>query len=378
MSDISLPWIEAQDNRWGIRLLDLRPLTQTVLSTSKDPQMAENALSYNTEDGTSFIGLLPREQNTIPANIGFPIDGRLVPGVLFTPAAMEHKWAIYFHDGTLIFVRSWFREVFATARTTQRDGMLIVEEITGDFAGDESPEFTKSFLTFLLLSHAIGAVAPAPLPSMLEASPKEAGIWAFSAYGNRAHVGTFEPGFLPANDAPLRTHTLLHIATARGDLEAIKHHIRQGTGVDCLAGDGLAPLHWSLAHDDLAVMEKLLALGAEPNVRSAEGATPLMNAAQSNKIAHLKRLIQAGGDVNAGDGRGFTALHRAAEIGHEEIVRILLENGADREATALDHTPRSLAEMGKHQTIIRLLQKDEAPPRNGLRRLIGTFFRNEK
>jgi len=49
-----LPWIEASQNPWNIKLLDLRPISQTMLSTSKDPLMATNAVSYSGEDGTIF------------------------------------------------------------------------------------------------------------------------------------------------------------------------------------------------------------------------------------------------------------------------------------------------------------------------------------
>ncbi|HSX58940.1 MAG TPA: hypothetical protein VLF18_01955 [Tahibacter sp.] len=31
--------------------------------------------------------------------------------VLFTPRAMEHKWALFIHGGTLIRVRGWLRQV---------------------------------------------------------------------------------------------------------------------------------------------------------------------------------------------------------------------------------------------------------------------------
>jgi ankyrin repeat protein len=40
-------------------------------------------------------------------------------------------------------------------------------------------------------------------------------------------------------------------------------------------------------------------------------------------------LIAAGVDVNAVDGDGYTALMLAAQGGLDELVRLLLENGAD-------------------------------------------------
>jgi hypothetical protein len=44
MDTPTLNWIEASENPWGIRLLDLRPITQGMLSTSQDPQMESLSL----------------------------------------------------------------------------------------------------------------------------------------------------------------------------------------------------------------------------------------------------------------------------------------------------------------------------------------------
>ena len=52
----NLDWIEAADNPWGVRVLDVRPVTLTMLSTSADPRCASNAVSFGQDDGTSFIG----------------------------------------------------------------------------------------------------------------------------------------------------------------------------------------------------------------------------------------------------------------------------------------------------------------------------------
>ena len=354
-NDFTLPWIEASDNPYGKRLLDLRPLTLSVLSTTKDRQIAENALSYNGEDGTSFSGQTPENTDIIEGLLSYAVDGRLEPGVLFIPRAMEHKWAIFFHEDTIIFVRSWLRQVQVRARTAQKDDRLTIIDITGAFTDDASAEFTRSSLHYLLLSHVLDRTTPAPLPPVLAGSLREAGLWAFSMYGNMAQVGIFEESFRPSADVPLRSHSLLHIAVAQADAAAIERQIENGVPLGCLAADGLSPLHWSLAHDDVAIMEKLLKLGADPNIVSVEGATPIMNAAQSNRLEHLKMLVKAGGKVNAMDERGFTALHRAAEIGHEAIVAYLLGNGADKTAMAQGYTPGALAELRHHENIVAML-----------------------
>lgn len=352
----ALSWIGPADNPWGITVLDLRPITTTMLSTSKDPRMAENAVSYSSEDGIVFIGEQPYDKTIIGADIRIPVDGILAPGVLFIPSEMENKWAIYFHNDTLIFIRSWLRQVFVTATTRQENNQLIVESIQGKFTADEEePAFTKAVLRYLLINYCIREVVPAPLPEFMKENTRDAALWAFSNYGNMALAGTFDTSFIPAVNKPLRSHSLLHISVARGDLKGITQYILAGIPLNYLASDGLAPLHWAVAAADTAPMDLLLQAGADPDTRSAEGATALMNAVQSNKVALVTLLLKSKADVNAKDYRGFTALHRAAEIGHDEIVRLLLENGADKTIEAEEHTALSLAKIREREDIIRQL-----------------------
>ena len=354
-NEIVLPWINPEENPWGIKLLDLRPITQTMISTSQNQKMAENAISYGGENGTTFFGIKPKSDKFIDVNINILIDKSLQPGVLFTPNTMEHKWAIYFDGEFLIFIRSWLREVFVIAKTSQKNNELFIENIIGEFTENESPEFTKAVLNFLLISHSIDEVVPAPLPREIETNLKSVGLWAFSAYGNMAKVGTFDENFIPNTNKPLRSHSLLHIAVAQGNIKEIENQVKKGAELNGLAGDGLAPLHWSIASETIESMRILLELGANPDSTTDDGATPIMNASQSNKIDKLNLLIKSGATINFKDKRGFTALHRASEMGHFDIVKTLIANGADKSIEAEGHTALSLATMTKQNEIVKFL-----------------------
>jgi hypothetical protein len=263
----SLPWIESSDNPWRIKLLDLRPVTQAMLSTSSNPQMASNAVSYGGEDGTIFWGQKPQIDRIIAVNLSIAIDGALAPGVLFMPETMEHKWAIYFDGENLIFVRSWLRQVFVVAKTVQVENQLVIKNISGEFLGNEEPAFTIAVLNFLLISHSIREIIPAPLPRELELNTRNAGLGHFPLL-ERWHI--LEPLMkisFQMQNGKLRSHSLLHIAVARGDVAEIERLIQHGMDVNALANDGLTPLHWAIAGEHIEPMQKLLALGAKPKWR---------------------------------------------------------------------------------------------------------------
>ncbi len=351
----NLSWIEPDDNPWEIKLLDLRPISQVVLSSSSNEEMASNAISYNQEDGLIFLNQEAKSDRVIDTNLSFPIDNSLADGVLFIPATMEHKWAIYFHDNKILMLRSWLREVFVIAETTQKDNELLISKIHGEFTEDESKEFTESVLKFLIHSHVLNELVPAPIPEELKDDTDAAGLWAFSTYGNMAHLGHFEVDVNYKTESKLRSHSLLHIAIAKREIDKVKEELKNGGNVNSLAGDGLSALQWAIAAEP-EMMEFLLKEGADPNIESLEGATPIMNAAQSNKMEHLKLLIDYKGAVNKQDKRGFTALHRAAEMGHNEIVKELLSQGANKEIEAEGHTALSLAEVRNNVEIIEMLE----------------------
>lgn len=349
-------WIEAADNPWGVRLLDVRPITQTMISTSSNPQCASNAVSFGQEDGVCFVGQAPPVLRTIAVSLRFAGDGFLADGVLFTPRSMEHKWALFHHGGQIICVRSWLRSVQLIATLEPREGYVEITRIQGAFGGeDEDAAFTLRLFDALLQTHALELACPLPLPAEPSADLDAAGIWCMSLFGNRAAFAT--PQHFERRDPqrPLRTHSLLHIAVARDDRHAVAQQLAAGVPIDLLAGDGLAALHWAVSSDSPELLIFLLDNGAAVDVRSAEGATPLMNAVQERSVEKTALLLQRGADVNARDDRGFTAVHRAADMGLPNVLQLLLASGANTAVEAAGYTPRALAERNGHAEIVAAL-----------------------
>ena len=88
--------------------------------------------------------------------------------------------------------------------------------------------------------------------------------------------------------------------------------------------------------DKTANIRDLLQGSADCNTRNAEGATLLIQAAEIGNLELVKMLIEAGADVNATDPQGWTALMKALynhdlDRGFPEIVSALIDAGADIE-----------------------------------------------
>jgi ankyrin repeat protein len=108
---------------------------------------------------------------------------------------------------------------------------------------------------------------------------------------------------------------------------------------------------------DLERVKRLLAENPELiNSRNSYSRFPLEMAAQTGQVDVVKFLLEKGADVNLNRG-GATALHMAAIYGGKtEVISLLLEAGADINArTGNGDTPLNLAVMGKQKEIAELL-----------------------
>lgn len=65
--------------------------------------------------------------------------------------------------------------------------------------------------------------------------------------------------------------------------------------------------------------------------RDENGTTPLMVAATKGLLPIVRELLSHGADVNAQDLDNWSALICATKAGHQEIVELLVENGANIE-----------------------------------------------
>lgn len=105
---------------------------------------------------------------------------------------------------------------------------------------------------------------------------------------------------------------------------------------------------------------RLLAAGANPNV-TQQGSTPLHKAAMRDHRAVMTLLINGGANVNVKDNHGRTPLAEAAGSRTPDAVKLLLDSGAKADGFALGQA----AGLGRLETV-KLLLDARANPDDGL------------
>jgi hypothetical protein len=138
-----------------------------------------------------------------------------------------------------------------------------------------------------------------------------------------------------------------------GDAEAAKER------ANSRSADGWPLLHLAAAFADEATSRMLLDAGAD--VRQVSQ-TPMRNQALHAMLALSKNagvarlLIERGVDVNAAQTAGYRPLHQAAVTGREDLVRMLLDAGADKTARCdRGKTPADYARERGHTAVAELL-----------------------
>ena len=156
------------------------------------------------------------------------------------------------------------------------------------------------------------------------------------------------------NHASSAMHTPLHIAVTKSNIILVTLLLDQNVDINCMTVDRLTPLHIAVDKGDEAIIQKLLSQKADPNLKDAlgnislhlavqlkretkprliKGGTSNRNASaesyQSLSLQTVQAIIEHGANVNAMNNRGQTPLWFACYDGQINLVKILLEAGAD-------------------------------------------------
>jgi len=189
-ADYQFRWYDpGPENPFGIRLLDCRPLTQTVIATTSDRSIAERYNLLRGSNGRDLISAQIPDSVRCPASLRFPHNGAPLKGIVFKAPSMDVKWDIYVYDSVFHFARSWTGELQYRAFATVGPSDIHVTEI-------ECPRLESKIAAchvyFLVATHAMGRVLPHRLPEGTPEDPMTIATLSFSMFGNLGCYATFE------------------------------------------------------------------------------------------------------------------------------------------------------------------------------------------
>lgn len=152
--------------------------------------------------------------------------------------------------------------------------------------------------------------------------------------------------------------TALMYAVSAGQPELIRLLLERGADPNAKARIGWTPMLVAAAKGRDEAVRLLLEAGADPMTPDAYGWTPLMRAVSGGYIDAVDALLACGRiDLQAREESGATALHIAAGRGYADIIKRLLEAGAEvRAADGQGRTPADVARLLGHHEAEALLR----------------------
>jgi ankyrin repeat protein len=182
---------------------------------------------------------------------------------------------------------------------------------------------------------------------------------------------------------PRLGQTPLMWAAAEGHGDVVQGLLAAGANVNLPSSSGSTPVAFASAKGDVRSIETLLAAGADPNQAMPSGTRPLMIALSNRHADAALALLAGGARADAGDDRtGSTPLHVAAQSGSLPAVKALLARKVDVNARTAAvgaaggarggggffrapngaMTPLMLAASGGHPDVMRALVEAGADP----------------
>ncbi len=197
---------------------------------------------------------------------------------------------------------------------------------------------------------------------MVRVNPSRKVVWGVLA----ALALVAVPALTMAQERSEPRRTAVADAAQAGDREALRALLKQGADVNASQGDGTTALHWAAMKGDAEMVQMLVTAGANLRATTRLGAyVPLYLAAKGGHSAAVASLLAAGADVEAASASGATPLMIAAAAGDTRTVTMLVEGGSkvDARDTAKGETALMYAAGYNRADVVRLLLQRGADAR---------------
>jgi ankyrin repeat protein len=150
-------------------------------------------------------------------------------------------------------------------------------------------------------------------------------------------------------------------AAEKGDIETVKSLLKEGVYIHSQDKVGRCALVAAAYKDNLEIVDLLIAAGADVNMKDDTLQSAYLISTSDGFTELLKKTLKAGADVHCTDSYNGTGLIRAADRGHVDIIRELLKtdirvNHINRIGWTALHEAIILGDGGKrHTEVVRLL-----------------------
>lgn len=141
------------------------------------------------------------------------------------------------------------------------------------------------------------------------------------------------------------------------DYDKIESLLQKKSKIDKTNSDGITPLWKATLMNDTISMIILLKNGANPNAPTDGGTTPIFLSCNDGHVESAIILCRYGANVNFNKNKyNLSPLRHAARSGSIEVVKFLINQGAEINAKAADNgTALSAASLKGHIDIVKLL-----------------------
>ncbi|KAL0426903.1 UNVERIFIED_CONTAM: Potassium channel AKT1 [Sesamum latifolium] len=147
----------------------------------------------------------------------------------------------------------------------------------------------------------------------------------------RLAIASFVEEGLDPNESDNNGRTALHIAASKGSANCVLLLLDFGADANSRDSEGSVPLWEAMLGMHKAVVKLLIDNGAK--LTTGDVGLFSCTAAEQNNLELLKEIVHFGGDVTKAKNNGCTALHVAVCEGNIEIVKFLLDQGANIEVS---------------------------------------------